>query len=737
MAKKPTITTIASGYYSRQALNNNFTALNNALDNTVSRDGSTPNTMTADLDLNGQDILNANDIHTANLTVGGIDINTYVFATDLAKMIPGWDAFSLSTISSDFDVISVAHDGRLHNISRAVGGPFVAGDGSEWEPSGGRATPGHWGGIDDPTGDNSAAVQSAFDWMRLGYDTTEGTFSRWVDLDNITWRCTSPVFCNNIRQPDASFGNGGLFMDISSGTGLECYGTNTPRIVEPFWMESPVERTACPDVLFAIGRCEDLNGVVAPIAPSWSAKIKLDGCAKKAMMVNAGSEVSRIHGIIQNRHPNKSAVCYAGFNHYSYADDWFGGLTSTNVSLPTAADGAFSNILHDFGSSEFKRGAFFNLTVTGVNLGGTNVVINVTPGNTKPINGDFIYITDIGGTVSLETFKGKIANYDSVAGTFDLQTEAGVAVPSAGKSAWTSGGTVWCATGHAVAFGGAKGVSIGPEAYLLTYGSPSIKIDTQYGGTSGYDLQFQQENQPANVIEFIVGADAKAVQGFNVTLLGASQVISAAPFLITSAGGTLRIDDLYLHVSQKTGTSTDGICTNGSLLKLNNARVVFPNAGEFLASSLSSFSGLTEVGSTGERRWYVDKSRYITQTSAGLVAIMSGAVADGATVIDIRSVLSDAVALSEVGSLRFVLGSIGMGGVLVRATDVTPGLESSKLELKVKTGGVDKIAAIAESPPGNNFTGLTLLRQSAGVVTTERVRLKPIDGSGDYVLYVK
>ena len=71
MAKKPGVTTIASGYYSRAALNANFEALNTAFDNTVSRDGSTPNTMSANLDMNSNDITNANVIGANSLVVNG------------------------------------------------------------------------------------------------------------------------------------------------------------------------------------------------------------------------------------------------------------------------------------------------------------------------------------------------------------------------------------------------------------------------------------------------------------------------------------------------------------------------------------------------------------------------------------------------------------------------------------------------------------------------------------------
>jgi len=58
MAKRPTTTSITTGHASITALNNNITALRNHFDNTISRDGSSPNTMSADLDLNGNDLNN-------------------------------------------------------------------------------------------------------------------------------------------------------------------------------------------------------------------------------------------------------------------------------------------------------------------------------------------------------------------------------------------------------------------------------------------------------------------------------------------------------------------------------------------------------------------------------------------------------------------------------------------------------------------------------------------------------
>ena len=71
MAKKPIVTTLQSGFNSTETLNANFEALRDSFDNTLSLDGSTPNAMEADLDLNGNDIINASVIGTSSLVVNG------------------------------------------------------------------------------------------------------------------------------------------------------------------------------------------------------------------------------------------------------------------------------------------------------------------------------------------------------------------------------------------------------------------------------------------------------------------------------------------------------------------------------------------------------------------------------------------------------------------------------------------------------------------------------------------
>ena len=76
MPKVP-LNTITSGYGTVDALNQNFDAIEAAFDNTLSRDGDTPNEMQANLDMNGNALLNVGTINGAPITALG-DLSGYV-----------------------------------------------------------------------------------------------------------------------------------------------------------------------------------------------------------------------------------------------------------------------------------------------------------------------------------------------------------------------------------------------------------------------------------------------------------------------------------------------------------------------------------------------------------------------------------------------------------------------------------------------------------------------------------
>lgn len=61
-------------------INNNFAAIETAIENTLSRDGTSPNTMSADIDMNTNDILNVNNIDVVTITVDGVPLTNEVYS---------------------------------------------------------------------------------------------------------------------------------------------------------------------------------------------------------------------------------------------------------------------------------------------------------------------------------------------------------------------------------------------------------------------------------------------------------------------------------------------------------------------------------------------------------------------------------------------------------------------------------------------------------------------------------
>jgi len=75
MAVDVNITPIGSGF-NRTTINDNFVAIDAAFQKVLGRLGTTPNSMSADIDLNSNDLLNVGDINTQRLFVDGVQFVT-------------------------------------------------------------------------------------------------------------------------------------------------------------------------------------------------------------------------------------------------------------------------------------------------------------------------------------------------------------------------------------------------------------------------------------------------------------------------------------------------------------------------------------------------------------------------------------------------------------------------------------------------------------------------------------
>lgn len=86
MAKyTPTLLSTTLSNSAASTINENLTNLSEAIENTLSRDGSTPNQMTSDIDLNNNDLLNVGTVDTENLILNG----KFVTLSDLSDIPPG------------------------------------------------------------------------------------------------------------------------------------------------------------------------------------------------------------------------------------------------------------------------------------------------------------------------------------------------------------------------------------------------------------------------------------------------------------------------------------------------------------------------------------------------------------------------------------------------------------------------------------------------------------------------
>ncbi len=188
MAKRPSVTTISSGFASNTQLNTNFTAIQSAFDNTLSLDGSTPNAMGANLDLNGNDILNVNSATLDSLYVGGIQIVGTGFTSQTYATRASFVAANASTpglgLSDGNVVVAGGYEYRRLAASTAIA------DLLGWVPNGWGCFE-QWGAIGDGVADDATAINSALS----SWQYTKGS-------PGATYLINSSVTCPSNRTVD-------------------------------------------------------------------------------------------------------------------------------------------------------------------------------------------------------------------------------------------------------------------------------------------------------------------------------------------------------------------------------------------------------------------------------------------------------------------------------------------------------------------------------------------------------
>ena len=120
---KLTTTPIAGSYASTTELNDNFDLVEAALENTLSLDGTTPNSMAADIDMDSNDILNVNALAATSIQIGGVAVLPgSITAIDTASTVPNVPYGDISAI----DVQSALNE--LDDEKLPIAGGTMTGD---------------------------------------------------------------------------------------------------------------------------------------------------------------------------------------------------------------------------------------------------------------------------------------------------------------------------------------------------------------------------------------------------------------------------------------------------------------------------------------------------------------------------------------------------------------------------------------------------------------------------------
>lgn len=137
MSKVDSFNTVSSGYNSIQQLNENFDIITTAFENTLSRDGSSPNVMNSDLDMNGYNILNASIVASGSssdsfktISVSGQSDVVADSSTDTLTFIAGANITLTTNPSTDSITITSAISGGTTVADGDYGDIVASGSGT-------------------------------------------------------------------------------------------------------------------------------------------------------------------------------------------------------------------------------------------------------------------------------------------------------------------------------------------------------------------------------------------------------------------------------------------------------------------------------------------------------------------------------------------------------------------------------------------------------------------------------
>ena len=234
MAKKPTVTTLASGFNSTETLNANFENVKESFGNTLSLDGSTPNAMEATLDLNNNDIVNAGAVGASSLIVNG-----KLIAVSNDPVFDGTVTTFGASLIDDADAAAARTTLGLGTASTAASADFVAVSGASMTG-------------DLSFGDNDKAIFGAGSDLQI-YHSGSGSY--------ISDQGVGPLnlLSGGVRLKDTT--DTETMLAANSGGSVTVYYDNAPKLATT---STGINVTGTVNATSYTGDGSNLTGIPAP-----------------------------------------------------------------------------------------------------------------------------------------------------------------------------------------------------------------------------------------------------------------------------------------------------------------------------------------------------------------------------------------------------------------------------------------------------------------------------------------
>lgn len=498
--------------------------------------------------------------------------------------------------------------GHFIGVSGAAPGTYVDNNGTIIVPTGGdgsaawirqlqknELTPPMFGAQPGATVDNFTPIQAMIDVVRNSYNNTLGAFLYVADFGGESWMIGTSLDVTLVRQPGLRIQNGGLLGECAGQIVMDFAGS-TGFYLKDFIINC--DETNKPSAGIYYGRC--LIDGAYPIAQNNTLdNVLITGYVSKVGLVNFASEVSTHDSVDVNiRDRGDSVYAYANVGHAGTLDTYVGGLTSAYQTLPNAASGSHSNILHDERQCIYRRRTDINVTITGITQANP-AVVSVAPADLVAAgltNGDLIWMYKIVGMTELNYNNFIVGNLNEVAGTFEL-----AGIDSTIYTAFTSGSFV-NKTGPAVLLNGSRRTDW-TAGYMLTYGESSVHVDLDNGAViKDCSFDFQSEADVPSMFEFFA-TTGKVIQKIDINLLNDNQ-FNKNQIIKATGGGVVRIDGGSLSIANMGSPPALGLFNPEASFNLRDFEVHTP-----LEASMNPIAGF--VGFTG-RLFYADTNRIIT-----------------------------------------------------------------------------------------------------------------------------